>query len=82
MRAIHPRDQLCHHLGASGFRQFAKLRSGGIGIHAMQGLPLLALMLAAIPRLKAAPLVQLGAVLWLAFTGFAFAQALRGIALF
>ena len=53
-----------------------------IGIHAMQGLPLLALMLAAIPRLKAAPLVQLGAVLWLAFTGFAFAQALRGIALF
>lgn len=53
-----------------------------IGIHAMQGLPLLALMLAAIPRLKAAPLVRLGAVLWLAFTGFAFAQALRGIALF
>ena len=53
-----------------------------IGIHAMQGLPLLALMLAAIPRLKTAPLVQLGAVLWLAFTGFAFAQALRGIALF
>lgn len=53
-----------------------------IGIHAMQGLPLLALILAAIPRLKAAPLVQLGAVLWLAFTGFAFAQALRGTALF
>jgi hypothetical protein len=53
-----------------------------IGIHAMQGLPLLALMLATIPRLKAAPLVQLGAVLWLAFTGFAFALALRGIALF
>jgi len=53
-----------------------------IGIHAMQGLPLLALLLAAIPRLKAAQLVQLGAVLWLAFTGFAFAQALRGIALF
>lgn len=53
-----------------------------IGIHAMQALPLLAMILAAIPRLKAAPLVQLGAVLWLAFTGFAFAQALRGIALF
>jgi hypothetical protein len=48
----------------------------------MQGLPLLALMLAAIPRLKAARLVQLGAVLWLALTGFAFAQALRGVALF
>lgn len=53
-----------------------------IGIHAMQGLPLLALMLAAIPRLKAAPLVQVGAIVWLAFTGFAFAQALHGIALF
>jgi len=76
--------------GAAGpWPPFFWARHGGdlrvahfIGIHAMQALPLFALILTAFARFRATMLVQFAAVLWLAITGFAFSEALRGIALF